>query len=229
MKLKKSLIGLLIGIVLFYSCDPCNDCPTKTGEPTVLLKFLNYDSLVVMQDSLWVVDTLLVVNDSLTLINDLIDEGQNDLEEAQLSLENYIDLFTDLRPGQSDNSFRRQLLDIEDSLENVINVIESGEVHIPYVSIPEIDYINQYEDSIADFILPLAISASKSTYNFEITGNQLHQVILEYDLIDELTIDKVVRRSAQNITVFSHSFDSVSIPCDTLICVDGNTEITFVF
>ena len=137
---------------------------------------------------------------------------------------------TDLRPGQSDNSLRRQLLDFEDSLEIVIDIIETGEVYIPSVTLAEIsEVVGAYEDSTASYTLPISINSSRSTYNFEILGDQMHQIVLSYDLVDELTVDNVATRTVENLVLVSHTFNSFSDQCDTLLCTDGSTDLTLLF
>jgi hypothetical protein len=231
--LKSSGLVFVVTILLLWACDPCNDCGPIEQEPTIGLFFVNADSLQTTTDSLEVVDTLIFVSDSLNIVNDSIANGALGYEDEQLALENFIDGLTHLRSVAEDLS--DSLSQINILLTSILSDIEDGNVLIDQLLLVETGFDSIFTDSTSEYYAPLLMTAEETELSITI-ANIPYQLTLAYDLFDEIDIDHRVQRRAQNVTIKSHSFDSVKIACNSInfdcnseVLLDNETIITCYF
>ena len=231
--LKSSILLFLILVVVLWACDPCTDCGPVEREPNVQVGFINQTALLLNQDSLKVVDTLIIAANSLDDINERIKAGEQDLEDNKSKFEEFIDGLTQLRTT-SDN-LSDTLSSIKTLLTAQISDQEKGNILIDYLLNVNASLDLIFEDSMANYTLALNYDSDITEYLISINQNK-YTLELTYDLFDEIDLDHQVLRRAQNIEVKSHSFDSLTVSCDsanfdcdTSLVLDKETVITCYF
>ena len=184
-------------------------------------------------DSLEVVDTLIYATDSLLIVYDSIEAEASGYEDEKLALENFIDGLTNLRTVEE--NFLAYLKAKKIDLNSLISTIESGDVLVQQLLVMNIGLDSVFTDSSTSYVTPLHYTSEETELAITLAGIQ-YDLVLSYELFDELDIDHRVLRRAQNIVAKSHTFDSVKIACDSVnfncttgLILDKETIITCYF
>ncbi len=236
MKVKN--LAIIILAVLLVACDACDNCGITSREPTISLTFINLDSLNKLNDSFSVIsiqnrsldsalislaDTINKLNDRLAILTDLIANGGMFDAEKQL-IESAISKFITEKVNSTEQKT------INDSLKIVIGEaqsrINSGLVRVNEIQVVETGRSITYEDSSVIYALPLALDKSFVNYSINIAG-KLNTLEVDYTIFEEVDVERNVLIRADNITIVTHSFDSLNA-CEEN-CLDGEASYTFYF
>lgn len=236
------LITFLIGTLglSLYSCQSCDDCGPLQKEPAITFKFINQDSLTIVQENLLALNAgiedinssletitgeIQFYNDSIQALDRLITDGDINLEDLRNSLEAKTDslqtTFTDFQ----------NLRLVEEEKVNILlvteNDIENGRIKIDSLTstITETSF-NFGTDSLESFRFPLSINDDSTTYGIFIDGIK-YELSLEYERNfneDEKSRIEVV---VSNIKIDSHTFIEAVNSCE--VCISNETSITVSF
>ena len=226
--------------LMFGGCNDCDDCGPLEREPTLRSRFINSDSLLIVQDSLVTLtegidaiaadlqtinEQITFYNDSVQTINLAITNGNNELDNLLVTVENMIDSlqttfddFQELRLGEE------QKVNL---LESVESDLLKGKLKIDsLVSVLDATSFNFGPDSLEIFRLPLSVNVDSTSYRVFINGN-FYELSLEYERSfneDEKSRIEVI---ISNIRIRNHTFKEAEISCE--ICTSNETSVTLSF
>lgn len=228
-----NLVCLIVGVSV-SSCDPCTDCQPVSIEPNIEATFYNIDSLVAVQDSLVIIDTLRVVTDSLLFLVDSASRG-GEYETEIASIEGFIDGLTDWRSDITDSVFADTLVYLRSELNVQVTRINTGSNPVNYFELVNTGLSTDY-DSAVIHQFPLFMREEASSLYFEI-GEEAFTLDINYDLYDELTADKIVKRRAYILSMTQTGFDSLfclcnqidTVECSSVECEAAETSISCYF
>lgn len=219
------------------SCDPCQDCETILFEPTVTLKFINQDSIQLIQDSLGVIgrldsslaatlDSLEVLRDSLMIIEDSIANGGS-LTQEKANLE------MSIAGNLIDSSlFATRLLGSDSIIplfNQTISTINSGLLQVDNIALLGTGNDLTFDDVDSATIWSIPLSYEKAFTRYEVTIDGTTEIIeFDYDIYEEVDIRRNVLIRAENIRVVNQPYDSVINNCEET-CIDGEASFTFYF
>lgn len=201
----KYLLVLMLGLPLFWSCEPCDDCGPDDAYPYFNLTILNRTSL----------DTLNQSQVRLTAEISVIDSALDNPENIPV-----VDSLNTLRAVKTDSlSF----------INALIRTTNDGTISIASINGESNLFENrQGGDSLSRFRIPLNTLQNESEYTFEIEFlNGTRDLKVEYQLFDT-TINEKITKSAKNLSVIEHQFDSLRGPfgCQPrLECSSNELEI----
>ncbi len=236
------LITFLFGVLglSLYNCESCDDCGPLQKEPTITFKFVNQDSLTIIQENLLSLnagideintslETIAVeiqfYNDSIQTINRLITEGDNNLD----NLRNLLQAKTDSLQTTFVN-FQNLRLEEEEKVNILLvteNDIENGKIRIDSLTSTVTEASVTFgSDSLESFRFPLSINDDATTYGIFISGVK-YELSLEYERNfneDERSRIEVI---VSNIKIGSHTFKEAINSCE--VCISNETSITVFF
>jgi hypothetical protein len=199
------ILVLVTSLLLFWACEPCDDCGPDNAYPYFNLSILNKTSL----------DTLTQDKTRLNTEIAAVDAALDNPENAPV-----VDSLNNLRKTKSDS------LALIDGLIKITNKRT--------ISIESINgETNLFEnknggDSLSRFKIPLNTRQPESEYVFQIEfSNSPHSLKIEYQLSDTI-INSKITKSAKNLSVIEHQFDSLAGPygCKPLSkCTSNELEI----
>jgi len=236
---------LIIGVSIFlgisiYSCENCDDCGPLQKEPAVTLKFINQDSLNLIQDSLFILATTIEeINISLLSINAELELYSDSLQTIDLAIAGGDDTIDDLRDRlqlKSDSlqttftEFQNLRLEKEDEtnqLKTIESTINSGKIRVDsLISITNESMIYVGTDSLERFRFPLSVNLDSTVYGIIIAG-ETYNLALQYERNfneDEKSRIEVV---VSKIRIINHNFKEVINSCE--VCISNETSITVFF
>lgn len=237
----KKLLSISTFLFLIASCDPCNDCDSVAFEPTVLLKFINQDSIKNIDDSLNVISqidsslkatisSLLKAKDSLNKINDSIANGGT-LSQEKIAIESLIS------QSINDTSLFATRNKGADSIRNILNqtksTINTGRIVVDQIKILGTNTSFSYTDtdSAEQWSIPLAYDGTFSQYEISIDKKLKDVIELSYENFTEVDEKRNVLIRAKNIRIVDKAYneiDSIQSNCEEN-CIDGKTSFTIYF
>lgn len=180
---------ILLGLGLFWACEPCDDCGPDNAYPYFTLSILNRTSL----------DTLTDYKDTLEIEIAEVNEALENPNNAPV-----VDSLNNLKEIKTDSL-------------TLINALIAT-VNEKTISIESInDETNLFEnrnggDSLRRFRIPINTNRTESEYNFQIEfAKTTHYLKVQYQLTDT-TINSKITKSAKNLQIIEHQFDSIRGP-----------------
>lgn len=233
--MKNSLYSLIL-LGLLSACDPCPECGTPLlSEPTVNMKFINLDSVNIINDSLSFftindsilnanVDSLAQLRDSLKIVVDSIENG-GELSLEEMNLEQWIS------DRQQDSLLYSELNKDADSLTALLtnqkSTINSGLITIQSLMLRENGETILLNERKSNWAFPLLYDFTTSSYEFELWDESFF-IELAYETFTEVDEERKVKVRAKNIQILDFKgFDSID-QCEQN-CLDGQTTFTFYF
>ncbi|MFT6865833.1 MAG: hypothetical protein ACJA08_000659 [Cyclobacteriaceae bacterium] len=241
--MKGSLLIILLWASLIYACEPCADCGEPLlFEPTVQMKFINRDSLLLLND------TIKTTTDSISSMTDNKDSLSAKVKAWNKLLISLRDSIADgkiqfivdtLQIDDSINTVGPQitLLDtaifyttlLQDSLSDLRTVINSGKVRVDQVTILENGNSTTYSESATLYSLPLIMqNANLTTFLIDLKGKS---DTISFQYITELNVDEErrIEMQAYNIDTVSYTYDSLLFECNSSKCKSNEVLVTVYF
>lgn len=230
---------MMIMLTCITSCNDCEDCENTVSAPSASFSFINARQLQVLSDSIQVINTELelisteidtltsqvaVFTDSLTQINTLLlDSGFTEYRDDSLAIQLNIN---------TNNETLDSLQIVSDSLSSVSSIltieqttVSTGLLLVDTVTNLENGKFLTYEDSTGTYSLPIDVNSNSTAYHFVINGND-YQTEFGYATETVQDVRRRIQLQAFDLTILSHSFDSLELLCGSDNCV--NNETTFV-
>jgi len=185
----KYITVISLGLALFWACEPCDDCGPENAYPYFNLSIFNKTSL----DTLTQYKTRL--NNEIEVIDGVLDDPDN----API-----VDSLNNLRTIKADSLALIQAL---------IKTTNEGTISIESIN----EETNLFEngnggDSLSRFRIPIKTLEKESEYVFQIEfADNTHYLKIQYQLVDT-TINAKITKSAKNLQVIEHQFDSLRGP-----------------
>jgi len=229
---------LMVIAVLGYlsGCTPCDECDIFVSEPTISLEIFNQDSLTQVTQLLEEIEedidattlSLVSLDSSRTAIGDSIEVVVAIIDTGNVSLGPTLDILQSELLAVNSNYSVDSLLAVElDSINELFNdamsELEAGLTRIDTLfNLDGGSYITNTDSSVS-FNLPLSPTDNQVNYRLTI-GSERIDLSLTYDT--ELYEDEKSRVGylARNISLVSHSFDSLNIDCEEN-CISTNGKI----
>lgn len=225
------------------ACEPCAECGEPLlFDPNVQMKFINRDSLLVIQDSLIAtenkIDSLNIEGDSLStkisewasLINSLTDS----IEDGKTQYISDTVLYDDsIVIAFAQNILVDTALVEENELKTFLTEIEttilSGNVRVDNLSILENSSQESYTDSALIYSFPLLMQGFDIT-TFAIDIEDKKDTI-SFSYTTDLFVDtqRRVEMRAFNIDTVSYTYDSLIFECNTSECLSNEVLVTVYF
>ncbi|HET8859745.1 hypothetical protein [Marivirga sp.] len=201
----KYLSIILLGVTLFGACEPCNDCGPNNAYPYFNLRILNETSL----------DTLTAYQERITNEIDAVDEELDNPENAPVA-----DSLNNLKAIKSDSLAL---------INALIRTTNEGSISIESINGETNLFQNRNGgDSLTRFRIPINTNQGESNYMFKIeSADSIRYLKIQYQLIDTTINDKITK-SAKNLTVIEHQFESLRGPfgCNPIQnCISNELEI----
>ncbi|MGJ3234639.1 hypothetical protein [Marivirga sp.] len=199
------IIIILIGIPIFWACEPCDDCGPENAYPYFNLSILNKTSL----------DTLNQYRSRLNNEIKAVDAELDKPENAPVA-----DSLNNLKEVKSDSLALINAL-IKTTKEKTISIESiNGETNL---------FENRNGgDSLSKFRIPINTLETASEYFFKIEFTDTIRLMkIEYQLNDT-TINSKITKSVKDLRVIEHQFDSLRGPfgCRPLSeCISNELEI----
>ncbi|WP_296622854.1 hypothetical protein [Marivirga sp.] len=201
----KYFITVIIGLALFWACEPCDDCGPENAYPYFNLSILNKTSL----DTLKQYKTRL--DREIKAVNSALDNPEN----APV-----VDSLNSLKAIKTDSlAFINALIKTTNNKTISIESI-NGKTNL---------FENQNGgDSLRKFKIPINTNQTESDYAIKIEfADSIQYLKIQYQLKDT-TINSKITKSAKNLTVIDHQFDSLRGPfgCKPISeCTSNSLEI----
>jgi hypothetical protein len=201
----KYFITIIISLVVFAACEPCEDCGPENTYPYFNLSILNKTSL----------DTL---NQYKTRLNNEIKAVDSELDDPENAP--IVDSLNNLKTIKTDSlALINALIKITNNKTISIESI-NGETNL---------FENENGgDSLKRFKIPINTNESESEYIFQIEfADTTHFLKIRYKLNDT-TINNKITKSAKQLEVIEHQFDSLRGPygCKPISeCISNELEI----
>ncbi len=201
----KYSIAITLGLVIFWACEPCDDCGPENSYPYFNLTILNETSL----------DTLTQYKKRLTTEVATVDAALDDPENAPV-----VDSLNNLREIKADSLALINAL-IKTTNEKTISIASiNGETNL---------FENRNGgDSLKRFRIPINTNQTESDYVFQIEfADTTHHLKIRYQLNDT-TINNKITKAAKQLEVIEHQFDSLRGPygCRPISqCISNELEI----
>ena len=199
------IVIILIGIPIFWACEPCDDCGPENAYPYFNLSILNKTSL----------DTLNQYRSRLNNEIKAVDAELDKPENAPVA-----DSLNNLKAVKSDSLALINAL-IKTTKEKTISIESiNGETNL---------FENRNGgDSLSKFRIPINTLETASEYFFKIEFTDTIRLMkIEYQLNDT-TINSKITKSVKDLRVIEHQFDSLRGPfgCRPLSeCISNELEI----
>lgn len=206
MKTALKYIGIIvIGIPIFWACEPCDDCGPENAYPYFNLSILNKTSL----------DTL---NQYRSRLNNEIKAVDTELDKPENAP--VADSLNNLKAVKSDSLAL---------INALINTTNSKTISIESINGETNLFENQNGgDSLSKFRIPINTLTTTSEYFFKIEFTDTIRLMkIEYQLNDT-TINSKITKSVKDLKVIEHQFDSLRGPfgCRPLSdCISNELEI----
>jgi len=201
----KLLSAITIGLIIFWGCEPCDDCGPDNSYPYFNLSILNKTSL----------DTLQQYQTRLTKELKNVDEALDNPDNISI-----VDSLNNLKTIKSDSLA---------SINALIKTTNQKKISIESINgETELFKNNLGGDSLSKFKIPISTLERESEYNFKIEfADTTHYLKIQYQLMDTI-INSKITKSAKNLQVLDHQFDSLRGPfgCRPLSeCISNELEI----
>jgi hypothetical protein len=202
----KYFIVITFGLVIFWACEPCDDCGPDNAYPYFNLSILNQTSLDTLKEH---------YKKRLTDELEAIDNELDDPGNAPV-----VDSLNNLREIKSDSLALINAL-IKTTNEKTISIESiNGKTDL---------FENRNGgDSLSRFRIPINTLQTESEYIFKIEfADSLRFMKIEYQLFDTTINDKITK-SVKNLRVIEHQFDSLRGPfgCRPVSeCISNELEI----
>jgi hypothetical protein len=233
------IVILFLGI---QSCQECEQCNTSVSEPRVSLVFFNVDSLEsvlgLFDDQLELADSLTqqiatlnndiaILNDSLNVLEAAIDTGNTDFNTTIQEIERL------LSQDSIQLALRQDELVTSDSIINQLNTIQN-EILSGSVKIDGIENVSNgsritYDDSLDIYDIPLNIAGSVTLLEIEIQEAGTFELEISHKNEERVSTDRKIEILMSEITLVSHSFDSVIVVCANELCRGNETALNCFF
>ncbi|ADR22877.1 hypothetical protein MATR_32740 [Marivirga tractuosa] len=201
----KSFTAIILGLGLFWACEPCGDCGPENAYPYFNLIILNQTSL----------DTLGEYKERLSDEIKDVDDELDDPGNAPV-----VDSLNNLRAIKADSLALINAL-ITTTKEKTISIASiNGESNL---------FENRNGgDSLKKFRIPINTKQTESDYVFQIEfADTTHQLKISYELNDTVINNKITK-SVKQLEVIEHQFDSLRGPygCAPISeCISNELEI----
>ncbi|MGM0581118.1 MAG: hypothetical protein ACQETL_10590 [Bacteroidota bacterium] len=201
----KYISVIILGLGLFWACEPCDDCGPDNAYPYFNLSILNKTSL----------DTL---KQYKTRLNNEIKAVDNELDNPENAP--VVDSLNNLREIKADSlalinaiikTTNEKLISIE-SINGKTNLFENS----------------NGGDSLKTFKIPINTNESESDYVFQIEFADTTQYLKIRYKLNDTTINNKITKSAKQLEVIEHQFDSLRGPygCRPISeCISNELEI----
>ncbi len=231
----------LISIWVLFSCRECDDCEVFIGEPKVTMVFINQDSLTSIQSDLnhnqTLIDSLsesiVELELSQSILADSIISTQNAVDQGELGLESTLeslrsDFAVDSLSLISFDDTIQQLDSLNAVLQSVSSTINSGLLLVSEIRNTVSGYSISREDSLTVYTVPLDFNNATTSLEFVI-HDEVYELNMAHE--NELSVDERTRVnvSMTEIEVISHTFQSISLQCNTNSCASNETVIICYF
>lgn len=201
----KYISVIILGLSLFWACEPCDDCGPDNAYPYFNLSILNETSL----------DTLKEYKTTLNKEIKAIDNELDDPENAPV-----VDSLNNLRAIKADSLALINAL-IKTTTDKLISIASiNGKSNL---------FENRNGgDSLKKFKIPINTNQTESEYVFQIEfADTTHYLKIRYELNDTVINNKITK-SVKQLEVIEHQFDSLSGPygCRPISeCISNELEI----
>jgi hypothetical protein len=238
-----SIVVLTLAVIVLLACEPCAECGKPLlYDPIVSLKFINRDSLLNLNDSIdKTTDSLSRMNDVqdslegkrtawntlLLALRDSIDEGKTEYVDDTVKLDDSLSQAL-LQLEQIDTALLKTNA-LKNFLEDILKVIESGNVKVDEITIVENNAVQEYADSATIYNLPLLMQGFDfTTYAIKLNGKTDS---ISFTYTTDLFVDEErrVEMQAFNIDTVSYSYDSILFKCNTNQCRSNEVLVTVYF
>lgn len=196
---------IILGLTAFWACEPCTDCGPDNTSPYFNLKIINKTSL----------DTLTQYQSRITAEISAVNTALKDSKNAS--------------KADSLNKLKTIKTDSLTLVKALITTINKGSISIESINGKTKLFENRNGgDTLDRFRIPLNTNQTESEYNIKIGyTDSTHSLKLSYQLQDT-TINSKITKSAFNLKVTEHHFDSLRGPygCSPLTeCTSNKLEI----
>lgn len=202
----KYITVIILGLGIFWACEPCDDCGPDNAYPYFNLSILNQTSLDTLEKQ---------YKNRLTDELELVDEALDDPENAPV-----VDSLNNLRAIKADSLALINAL-IKTTNDKLISIASiNGKTNL---------FENRNGgDSLKKFRIPINTNQNESDYVFQIEfADTTHYLKIRYELNDT-TINNKITKSAKQLEVIEHQFDSLRGPfgCKPISeCISNELEI----
>ncbi len=202
----KYISVIILGLSIFWACEPCDDCGPDNAYPYFNLSILNQTSLDTLEKQ---------YKNRLTDELEQVDKALDDPENAPV-----VDSLNNLRAIKADSLALINAL-IKTTTDKLISIASiNGKSNL---------FENRNGgDSLKKFKIPINTNQTESEYVFQIEfADTTHQLKIRYELSDTVINNKITK-SVKQLEVIEHQFESLSGPygCSPISeCISNELEI----
>lgn len=202
----KYIAVIILGLGLFWACEPCDDCGPDNAYPYFNLSILNETSLDTLKEQ---------YKKRLNKEIKAVDNELDDPENAPV-----VDSLNNLRKIKADSLAL---------INALIKTTNDKLISIAFIN----GKTNLFEnrnggDSLRKFKIPINTNQNESDYVFQIEfADTTHYLKISYELNDT-TLNNKITKSAKQLKVIEHGFDSLRGPfgCKPISeCISNELEI----
>lgn len=224
---------LLFSVILFSSCEECQDCEPEISQPQINATFIHQSEWSNLQEDVSGLSSIAgLYNDSIRVsssyfnfLDDSLNQVQVGIDTGNTSLEPLFTLLSDKLDSTEleISKFSEELDLLQDDIseiQSVQNTILNGNLLVSKITNQSNNQSITFSDSSSSWILPYDLNSNSITYEF-IIDSEVFEALMTYEKEEDLNYRRQVILSISNLSIERfENFDSVNVNAN---------QVTFYF